>query len=95
MEPKRRGDATQFCLVLTPSREAGTCARQAIRERFTALADEVRRELAGIVTELVENSVAQGRGRPITVAVAMGADSIRGEVADHSDRVSFELPLAR
>jgi len=61
--------------------------------RFGALADETRRELASVVTELVESSVERGPGRPITVAVLRGEETITGEVGDHDGFVPFEIPL--
>jgi hypothetical protein len=75
----------EFCLVLTPSLEAAGRASEAIRQRFTILAAETRSNLAAVVAELVQNSVDHRPGRPITVTVALGADAIRGEVADHSN----------
>jgi hypothetical protein len=88
-------DANEFCLVLTPTLSAPVRAREATRQRFGMLADETRRELAAIVGELVESSVERRPRKPITVTVVLGADSIRGEVADQSDLVPFEIPLTR
>jgi hypothetical protein len=96
LEPKKRAvDANEFCLVLSPELGAGTYASQAIRAHFRVLAEETRRRLVDVVSELVDRSVEQRPGAPITVTAALSADSIRGEVADHGDRVSFEIPLAR
>jgi len=61
--------------------------------RFRSLPEETRRDLAAVVAEQVTNSVARDRAGPITVAVAVGADAIHGEVSDQGDLVPFELPL--
>jgi anti-sigma regulatory factor (Ser/Thr protein kinase) len=76
---------SEFCLVLTPTWGAAARASEWIRERFEALAAETRRDLAAVLTELVQNSVEHHPDRPITVTVAVGADSIRGEVADQGN----------
>lgn len=89
----RPPDTTEFCLALTPAPGAAARASDAVLRRFTALAEETRRELAAVVTELVESSVERGPGRPITVAVLLGADAIRGEVADHEGFVPFEIAV--
>jgi hypothetical protein len=86
-------DASEFCLVLTPTWGAAARASEAIRERFATLAAETRSHLAAVVADLVQTLVDQGFGRPITVTVALGADAIRGEVADHHDLVPFEIRL--
>jgi hypothetical protein len=94
MEPEKKAmDAGEFCLVLTPTWGAAARASEAIRERFTALAAETRGHLAAVVAELVQGFVDQRPGGPITVTVAVGADAIRGEVADHNDLVPFEIRL--
>jgi hypothetical protein len=87
--------AGEFCLVLTPTASAPVRAREAIRQRFGTLTDEVRRDLAAVVEELVEDSVERRPRKPITVTVALGADAVRGEVSDQGDLVPFEIPLAR
>ena len=92
---KQARDAYEFCLVLTPTPIAPIRAREAIRQRFLVLADEIRRELGTVVEKLVEDSVERGRGKPIIVTVALGAESIRGEVVDQDDLVPFEIPLRR
>jgi anti-sigma regulatory factor (Ser/Thr protein kinase) len=56
-----------------------------VRERFSTLAEPTRKDLAAVVTELVNYSVEHGPGKPITVTVVLGADSIHGEVADHGN----------
>jgi anti-sigma regulatory factor (Ser/Thr protein kinase) len=100
MEPKTQvPDAKEFCLVLTPTLSAPTRASEAIRQRFGALADEIRSDLAAVVGELVQNSVEnpveRGPRKPIVVMVRLGTDAIRGEVSDHGDLVPFEMPLVR
>jgi len=95
MDPKTRAaDTNDFCLVLTPELVASAYAARAIREHFRALAEETRRKLVGVVSELVERSVEQRPDTPITVTAALGSDSIRGEVADHAGFSTFEIPLA-
>jgi len=42
-------------------------------------------DLTAVVTELVNNAVAHGPGRPITLALAIGDETIRGEVADQGN----------
>jgi hypothetical protein len=87
-------DAKEFCLVLTPTWGAAVCASGAVMERFTTLADDIRRELAAQVAELVSEAAAGRPSRPITVAVTRGAHSIRGEVASQGNFAKFEIPLA-
>jgi hypothetical protein len=95
MGPKTRtAETDEFCLVLSPELGAAAYASQAIREHYRILAEETRRQLVAVVSELVDRSVEQRPGAPITVTAALSAESIRGEVADHGDRVSFEIPLA-
>ena len=94
MEPKTRAtNKTEFCLVLTPQWGAAAHASLALRKHFRVLAEETRMRLVSVVTELVDRSVEQGPGTPITVTAALGADSVRGEVADRGGLVSFEIPL--
>jgi hypothetical protein len=88
-------DANEFCLVLTPTASAPVRAREAIRQRFGVLADEIRSELVVVVGNLVEDSVERRSRQPITVTVVLGADAIRGEVSDQDDWVPFEMPLVR
>jgi anti-sigma regulatory factor (Ser/Thr protein kinase) len=86
MDPKKTApDADEFCLVLTPTRGAASHASEAVRQRFRVLAEATRRDLAVVVRELVSYSVEHGPGRPITVTVVLGADSIRGEIADQGN----------
>jgi anti-sigma regulatory factor (Ser/Thr protein kinase) len=76
----------EFRLVLSPDTEAGWRARQALRQRFTeGLPPPVLIDLTAVVTELINNAVAHRPQRPITVALAIDGDSIRGEVADQGN----------
>src|SRR6266516_530586 len=81
-------DADEFRLVLSPNRGAGSRARTAVRQRFGVLPETTRRDLVAVVTELVNNSVEHGPGKPITLTVVLGADAIRGEVADQGNPVA-------
>jgi anti-sigma regulatory factor (Ser/Thr protein kinase) len=72
--------------VLSPDTVAGWRARQALRQRFSeALPPRVLIDLTAVVTELINNAVAHRPQRPITIALAIDGDSIRGEVADHGN----------
>ncbi len=72
--------------MLSPDTEAGLRARQALRERFAdALPSQTLIDLTAVVTELVNNAVAHGPGRPITLELTIGAETIRGEVADRGN----------
>jgi anti-sigma regulatory factor (Ser/Thr protein kinase) len=76
----------EFRLVLSPDTEAGWRARQALRQRFAdSLPARALIDLTAVVTELVNNSVANGPKRPITVALEVESDMIRGEVADQGN----------
>jgi two-component sensor histidine kinase len=77
--------ADEFRLVLSPNRGAGFRAREAVRQRFRFLAEATRRNLIAVVTELVNNSVEHGPGKPITLTLVLGRESIRGEVADQGN----------
>ena len=76
----------EFRLVLSPDTKAGWRARQALRLR---LSDSVPAatliDLTAVVTELVNNAVAHGPGRPITLALLIDDKTIRGEVADQGN----------
>jgi len=86
MESKKMAaDAHEFRLVLSPNRGAGFRAREAVRQRFRILPEATRMDLEAVITELVNNSVQHGPGKPITVTVVLGVDSIRGEVADQGN----------
>jgi anti-sigma regulatory factor (Ser/Thr protein kinase) len=86
MEPeKTAAHADEFRLVLSPNTGAGFRAREAVRQRFSHLPQATRRDLVAVVTELVNNSVKHGPGRPITLTISQGTDSIRGEVADQGN----------
>jgi anti-sigma regulatory factor (Ser/Thr protein kinase) len=76
----------EFRLVLSPDRQAGWRVRHALRQRFSAsLPPSTLIDLVAVVTELVNNAVAHGPGRPITVALVRGEEVIRGEVADQGN----------
>jgi two-component sensor histidine kinase len=76
----------EFRLVLSPDTEAGWRARHALRERFSAsLKPQTLIDLIAVVTELVNNSVQHGPGRPLTVTLLIGNETIRGEVADQGN----------
>jgi anti-sigma regulatory factor (Ser/Thr protein kinase) len=42
-------------------------------------------DLITVVTELVNNAVAHGPGKPITVMLVVGGEVIRGEVVDQGN----------
>jgi anti-sigma regulatory factor (Ser/Thr protein kinase) len=76
----------EFRLVLSPDTEAGWRVRQALRQRFSeTLQRRTLIDLIAVVTELVNNAVEHGPGRPVTVALAVGDKTIRGEVADQGN----------
>ena len=76
----------EFRLVLSPDLRAGWRARSALRQRFAdRLPPHTLTDLITVVTELVNNAVAHGPGRPITVTLVMGGETIRGEVADQGN----------
>ena len=77
--------ADEFRLVLSPNRGAGFRAREAVRQRFRFLAEATRRNLIAVVTELVNNSVKHGPGKPITLTLVLDRKSIHGEVADQGN----------
>ena len=94
-------DAGEFCLVLTPTLTAPARASEAVWERFAALTEEVRRELAAVVADLVSKAVEHGQRSLITVAIGLSSDAIHGEVTSQwavpegSIDASFEIPLVR
>jgi anti-sigma regulatory factor (Ser/Thr protein kinase) len=76
----------EFRLVLSPDTQAGWRARQALRQRFSeSLPARALIDLTAVVTELINNAVAHGPGRPITVALTVDHETIRGEVADQGN----------
>lgn len=86
MEAGSGASTPEFRVVLSPNRHAGSRARKAIRERFSdVLSAGTLSDLMAVVTELLNNSVEHGPGKPITVALALDDDSIRGEVADQGN----------
>jgi anti-sigma regulatory factor (Ser/Thr protein kinase) len=86
MEDKKTAlGAGEFRLVLSPERRAGRKAREAVRQRFSALPESTLTDLVAVVTELVNNAVAHGPARPITLTLVEREDSIRGEIADQGN----------
>jgi anti-sigma regulatory factor (Ser/Thr protein kinase) len=86
MEEKKTAlDAGEFRLVLSPEPGAGSKAREAVRQRFRALPQATLTDLVAVVTELVNNAVAHGPTRPITLTLVTNPDSIHGEVADQGN----------
>ena len=76
----------EFRLVLSPDRQAGRRARQTLRQRFSErLPSDTLTDLIAVVTELVNNAVEHGPGRPITVTLLTGDETIRGEIADQGN----------
>jgi anti-sigma regulatory factor (Ser/Thr protein kinase) len=76
----------EFRLVLSPDTEASWRARHALREWFAdVLPPQTLIDLTAVISELVNNAVAHGPGRPITLALALGEETIRGEVADQGN----------
>jgi len=76
----------EFRLVLSPDLRAGWRTRSALRQRFSdRLPAQTLTDLIAVVTELVNNAVTHGPGRPITVALVTGSETIRGEVADQGN----------
>ncbi|HEY6772074.1 MAG TPA: ATP-binding protein [Solirubrobacterales bacterium] len=85
----------EFRLVLSPDTQAGWRTRLALRDRFAdALPARTLIDLTAVVTELVNNAVAHGPQRPITVALAVDDETIRGEVTDQGNPTAA-LPKRR
>jgi anti-sigma regulatory factor (Ser/Thr protein kinase) len=86
----------EFRLVLSPDSRAGWRVRQALRQRFAdSLPSRTLIDLTAVVTELVNNAVRHGPGRPITVAVLIGGEVIRGEVIDQGNPASATPEIKR
>jgi anti-sigma regulatory factor (Ser/Thr protein kinase) len=76
----------EFRVVISPDTEAGWRTRQALRQRFSdSLQPQTLIDLIAVVTELVNNAVAHGPGKPITVMLVVGGEVIRGEVVDQGN----------
>ena len=79
--------ATDLDLELESNRRAGTTARGAVRSQFKSHIPAQRLyDLELVVTELVNNSVLYGPGKPIQLRV--GVDDrglVRGEIEDAGD----------
>jgi anti-sigma regulatory factor (Ser/Thr protein kinase) len=85
----------EFRLVLSPDTEAGWHTRLALRNRFAdSLPPRTLIDLTAVVTELVNNAVAHGPQSPITVALAVDEERIRGEVTDQGNPAAA-LPKRR
>jgi anti-sigma regulatory factor (Ser/Thr protein kinase) len=79
----------EFRIVLSPDNRAGWRVRGALRQRFSeSLPAQTLIDLIAVVTELVNNAVAHGPGRPITVTLVIGGEVIRGEVVDQGNPAS-------
>ena len=73
----------ELSLSLDATPQAGVRARQALRSAYAKrLPPIVLSDLLSVVTELVNNSVEHGPGRPITLLVVVTEDVVRGEVKD-------------
>ena len=95
MPPTGPRQSEEFRLVLSPDTEAGWRARLALRQRFAdSLPPRALIDLTAVVTELVNNSVANGPRRPITVALEVENEMIRGEVADQGNPATV-IPQGR
>jgi anti-sigma regulatory factor (Ser/Thr protein kinase) len=76
----------EFRIALSPDSRAGWRVRQALRQRFSeSLPPRTLIDLVAVVTELVNNAVAHGPGKPITVTLVIGSEVIRGEVVDQGN----------
>jgi anti-sigma regulatory factor (Ser/Thr protein kinase) len=76
----------EFRLSLSPDTEAGWRTRQALRQRYAdSLSPRTLIDLTAVVTELVNNAVAHSPQRPISVALAIDTETIRGEVTDQGN----------
>ena len=85
----------EFRLVLSPDSEAGWRARRSLRERFSdSLPAPTLIDLTAVVTELINNAVAHGPRRPITLVLVIGDETIRGEIADQGNP-STAIPRIR
>jgi anti-sigma regulatory factor (Ser/Thr protein kinase) len=83
---KSEGGADDRALRLDSRLESSAGARMAIRARFgRLLAESTLVDLLTVVSELVNNGIEHGPGRPIDVRVALRGDVIRGEVKDEGD----------
>jgi hypothetical protein len=79
------GELTDFCLVVAPDAEAVASAGDALRSRFTFVAERTRMELVEAVAERMRSLVERGSGRPITVAISLEPDAIHGQVSDQDE----------
>jgi anti-sigma regulatory factor (Ser/Thr protein kinase) len=76
----------EFRLVLSPEPGAAAKAREAVRDQYSSgVGTEVLDDLLTVISELVNNAVLHGPGKPITVTLVMGEESVHGEVADQGN----------
>ena len=95
MKPKANKGPGEFVLAVTPNRRAAGRARKAVRRRFaTTVSAAVLADLVTVVSELVNNAVEHGPGKPITITLVVDGESIRGEVADQGNP-SASIPRIR
>ena len=95
MKSNTKQGRDEFVLVLSPNHRAARWARKAVERRFAkSLAAPVLADLVTVVSELVNNSVQHGPGRPITITLVPTGGSIRGEVADQGNP-SVSIPQIR
>ena len=83
---KRAAGVGEFQLVVSPNRRAAARARRAVKRRFSkVIAAAVLTDLVTVVSELVNNSVQHGPGKPIAISLVVGNEVVRGEVADQGN----------
>jgi anti-sigma regulatory factor (Ser/Thr protein kinase) len=85
MASKKAKPPGEFRLVLSPELGAGAKAREAVREQYSALRADVLDDLLTVISELVNNAVLHGPGKPLTLTLVVGKESIHGEVADQGN----------
>lgn len=82
---------TELSLSLSPAPSAGGVARAALRERFAGgLRRSTLADLELVISELVTNAVANGRGT-IRVEVTHTDREVRGFVSDRGSGFVYEL----
>lgn len=84
----------QVVLQLRPGREASRRVRAALRDLRPRLGDRRSEHLLLVVSELVNNAVLHGPGRPIRVRVSVDpSGAVRGEIEDQGSG-SIDVPAA-
>jgi anti-sigma regulatory factor (Ser/Thr protein kinase) len=87
---------SEFRLVLSPDSQAGWRVRHSLRERYAdTLPPGTLIDLVAVVTELVNNAVEHGPGRPVTVGLVVGEETIRGEIADQGNPATAIPDIAK